>query len=41
MLFFGFGAPAAAPEPEEKVIPEEEELLQALHLVISSGRSMP
>jgi hypothetical protein len=30
MLFFGFGAPAAAPEPEEKVIPEEEELLQAL-----------
>lgn len=32
MLFFGFGAPAAAPEPEEKVIPGEEELLQALRI---------
>ena len=28
--FFGFGAPAAAPEPEEQVIPEEAALLQAL-----------
>jgi hypothetical protein len=28
--FFGFVAPAAAPEPEEQVIPEEAALLQAL-----------
>jgi hypothetical protein len=30
MQFLGFGAPAAAPEPEEQVIPEEAALLQAL-----------
>jgi len=35
MPFFGFGAPAGAPGPEEQVISEEAALLQALRTVYS------